>query len=169
MNPITTLRREIRQTRGIPAIVGAAVGMITALAVVISGAGGQTVYYIVTRPRGAPPTFLLVTLWTLVIALSCAAFAITFCEPLSCRCIGGRMRAAAFFSLSKIAALAHITLFFGGRFVFSLLLVFASVTLLLLAIRELRRTLLLSTAALGVFALWLLYAAWLNVCILILN
>ncbi len=149
-------------------IVGAAVvllcGFFSSLA-----AGSAAQYRELEKPAGSPPAFLFPLVWTFLYLLIGGAAGAVACSK-ERALAGDRFRGLAAFGLMMILNFIWAPLFFGaGAYLTAFLDVAAMIVLTFFCAVYFGRVYLVSALAMSAYLLWLFYAAYLNLGILILN
>ena len=167
----TRIRSELCRIDPRCVLIGAGVvlllGFISAL--VSRSPGFRFVYRVLRKPPGAPPAFIFPVVWTLMYALigGAAGAVVCSCEKAFS---GEKWRGTLFFVIGLVFNLVWSPLFFGmGAFFAAFLAILVMIASTVFAISAFSRIWFVSAAAMCVYLVWLIYAAYLNLGVIVLN
>ena len=165
------VRSELSRINPVCMIIGAGVTLILgAISALVSRTPGfGLMYRFFEKPPGSPPAFVFPVVWTFLYLLIGAAAGAVAC---SCeRALSGeKWRGLLFWGIGLVFNLIWSPLFFGaGAFFAAFLAILVMIVSTLCAISAFVRIYFVSAAAMSVYLVWLVYAAYLNLGIIVLN
>lgn len=171
VKPGTRIRAELSRIDQRCVLIGAGIvlllGFISAL--LSRSPGFRFVYRVLRKPPGSPPAFIFPIVWTLLYALTGGAAGAVVC---SCEKAmnGEKLRGMLFFVIGLIFNLIWSPLFFGmGAFFAAFLAIIMMIVATVFTISAFSRIWFVSAAAMCVYLVWLIYAAYLNLGVIVLN
>lgn len=168
---ITRIRSELSRINPICAGVGAGVVLLLGfISAMISRNWSFGLFYrLFEKPPGSPPAFVFPIVWTFLYLLIGAAAGAVVC--VNERALAAdKWRGLLFFGIMLVFNLIWSPLFFGaGAFFAAFLAIIVMIVATLCVISAFRRIFFVSTAAMTVYLIWLIYAAYLNIGVIALN
>lgn len=131
--------------------------------------GPMRLFSLLEKPKGTPPAFLFPIIWTVLYALIGAAAGAIFCAK---ERAFDRERSSGllFFVVMLVFNFIWSPLFFGaGAYFAAFLAILIMIILTVLTVILFSRIYLVCGIAMGIYLAWLIYAAYLNLGIIILN
>ena len=167
----TRIRSELSRIDLRCVIVGAGItlllGFISAL--VSRSPGFRIVYCMLRKPPGAPPTFIFPVVWTILYVLIGGAAGAVFCAKERALC-GEKWRGLMFFVIGLIFNLIWSPLFFGmGAFFAAFIAIIMMIVTTIFVISAFSRIWFVSAVVMAVYLVWLIFAAYLNLGVIVLN
>lgn len=149
-------------------IAGAVIILLCGILSALAG-GSPACYRELVRPRCAPPPFVFIIVWTaLYILIGGAAGAIACSRDRALE--GDKYRGLLFFVIMMVFNFIWSPLFFGaGAFFAAFAAIIMMIVLTFFIICFFRRIFKLAAVVMAVYLAWLLFAAYLNFAIIILN
>ncbi len=158
------LSRIDARCMAVGAILTLAVGFLSSLV-----SGSNRLPEELRQPPGSPPAILFPIIWTFLYVLIGAAAGAVACsreralEPV-------RMRGLFLYGLGLLLNFVWSPLFFGsGAYLLAFIDIVAMIIVAVMTLLCFARIYLVSAAAMGIYIVWLVYAGYLNLGIMILN
>lgn len=132
--------------------------------------GGSTmVYRLLNKPLGSPPSFVFPIVWTILyLLIGGAAGAVLCVRERAYDC--DKFKGLFFFAIMLVFNFIWSPLFFGaGAFFAAFIAILMMIVLTVFIICAFSRIYLVSAAAMLLYLVWLLFAAYLNLGIILLN
>ena len=149
-------------------LIGAGVTLFIGFLSAIAG-GSAMIYRVLTRPIGAPPAFLFPIIWTVIYLLIGGAVAAVVCVRDRVLC-GDKFKGLFFFVIMMVFNFIWYPLFFrAGAFFAAFIAILIMIAATFLTLCAFSRIYLVSTAAMIIYLVWLIFAAYLNLGIIVLN
>jgi len=146
------------------AVIVLACGILSALA-----AGSTVTYYELVKPRFAPPRFLFPIVWTILyLLIGGAAGAVACVKERALE--SEKYKGLLFFIIQMIFNFIWSPLFFGaGAYFAAFIAILMMIIFTVLTFLNFRRVFRLAGWVMLVYLAWLIFAAYLNLAIVILN
>jgi len=150
------------------AILGAVIILLCGILSAVS-VGSFSLFSEIVRPRFTPPAFLFPIVWTFLYLLIGAAAGAVICQKERALDIC-RYRGLLLFVIMMVFNFIWAPLFFGARAFFAALCAIIMMILLtVFTIGYFYRIYKISAAAMALYLVWLIFAAYLNLAVIILN
>ncbi len=165
------IRSELSRINPICAGVGAgAVLLLGFVSALLSRSKSFGLFYrLFEKPPGAPPSFVFPIVWTFLYLLIGAAAGAVLCVK-DRALAADKWRGLLLFGIMLVFNLIWSPLFFGmGAFFAAFLTVIVMIAATLCVISAFGRIFFVSTAAMVIYLIWLIYAAYLNIGVIVLN
>ncbi len=165
---ISTVKSELCQMDLRSVIIGAVLTLLIGFLSSLIG-GSREAFEEAVKPKGVPPTFLFPIIWTvLYILIGSAAGAVWSVKDKALQ--EAKFRSLFSFILMMVFNFIWYPLFFGASaYLSAFLAILAMLILSFFTAFRFWNIFKVCGAAIGVYILWLLYAAYLNFGVLILN
>lgn len=162
------MRSELARADKRCIIAGSLIVLVCGFLSALAG-GSSECYREIVLPRSAPPGFVFPLVWTVLYILIGGAAGIV-----ACRCDryleGDKLKGLLLFIIMMVFNFAWYPLFFGAQAFFAALVtVIMMIILSFFAMIFFWRISKTAAVIMGIYILWLLFAAYLNLAVIILN
>lgn len=167
----TRIRAELSRIDLRCVIIGAGITLLTGFvsALISRSPGFRLVFRMLEKPPASPPSFVFPIVWTILYLLIGGAAGAVVCSKERALC-GEKWRGLLFYIIMLIFNFIWSPLFFGiGAFFAAFIAIIIMIITTLLTISAFSRIYFLSAAAMILYLIWLVFAAYLNLGIIVLN